>query len=420
MYQFPSQNRHMKIRPILGINKFVAKDGLLPIYIRVNIGEKRTLVPVDIKIKKYQWDVKSGRVKPEHPNAQEINFKIIDLLNSIEKNYIKDEVVHSGDIENFYWWFDERLNYTKKTLSGYHYKKMYVIKKKLEAFAPRLPFKNIDNLFLMKYEQHLSGLGNAPNTIADNLMRIRTIVNMIRKKFREWPSPFDGYVFKTTKVKKVRTSFDNIMKLYALPLDRYKQKELAVHMYVYSFFNAGIRWGDLCRIKVLNIQEGRLRYTMHKTKIERNIKQQSIPIEIIKSHSKGKKPDDYLFDVGVKWRKNDDKDQIDLEEQSINDRGTLLNAYLKAVCVSIDLPPITFHTARHSFADYTKQKKFGGKFDFHTLKDLLGHKQARTTEIYLESIYEEESDLAMDQLFGSENKLPKSPKKSSDKKGKSK
>lgn len=395
----------MKITPVLGINGYKSLDGTLPIYLKVNVGQKRKLIPVDFKVRPDQWDEKSGRVKLKmHDNAAHINLKIVDMLNTIERNHLQGKEVDTGDRDDFYWWFDERLAFTKQRHSSYNYDKLVVVKNKLQAYAPALPVRKFDSTFVLRYEQHLAGLGNSANTIADNMMRLKIIVNMIMKsrRFPDYPNPFDNYVAKTTKVKKQRVKFEFIQQLEELPLDMYPQKELAVDMYLYSFFNAGIRFGDLTRIKIGQVADARLRYRMHKTTIDRNIKQMPGALRIFQKYSKGKKPSDYLFPLAVKWAKNPkDKEQVRIEDKSINSQNSLFNKYLKQVCRELDHPEVTFHTTRHSFADYTKEKKFGGKFDFHLLKDLLGHKNAKTTESYMKEFYEEESDVAMEQLFGS-------------------
>lgn len=401
----------MKIKPVLGFNKYKSKDGTFPIYIKVNIGQKRTLIPVGAKIKPGQWDPGICRVKVgSHPNATQINLNIIDLLSSIEKNNLKGETDPTmlGDIDNFYWWFEERIRHAGKEQSTYNEDKLKAVRNKLLAYAPTLKVKDVDFMFLTRYGQHLRSIGNSHNTVADNLLRIRIIVNMILKsrKFPEYPDPYHGLEMKTTRVKKNRVNIQFIDKLAVVPLDRYPQQELAVDMYLYSFFNAGIRFGDLTRLRVSDVQDGRLRYRMHKTEIDRNILQVPQAMRIYKKHAAGKKPGDRLFSTGVKWRRKETRDDIRKEDKSINAKNTLLNKHLKKICEALEGPPLTFHTSRHSFADYTKQKKFDGKFDFHTLKDLFGHKRPETTQSYMQDFYEEESDKAMEQLFGSPQRQP--------------
>jgi len=81
----------------------------------------------------------------------------------------------------------------------------------------------------------------------------------------------------------------------------------------------------------------------------------------------------------------------------INTKNSLINNNLKKIAKSIKSEvELSFHTSRHSFADYCKRKKV----DVHLIKDLLGHSKVSTTEIYMRDFYEEETDEAMDTLFG--------------------
>jgi integrase len=376
----------MKIKPILG-NDYKSKDGTYPIYIRVNIGKKRRLVPVGVKIKKEEWDAKSGRVKiDKRPNGAAVNLKILELCNSIEKNNLQGGGVELGNKEDFYWWFEERLNYSKQKHSLYNWKKLNAVYNKLKVFAPELSIKRLDYKFLLDFEKHMLGLGNDMNTVADNLMRIKIIVNsIIRSGAMEYhKNPFLSFKMTTQRTKKERIEIGDIEKLEAESFVKHPSIQLARDMYIFSFYCAGIRFGDLCRIKMEMIQGGRLRYKMHKTKIERNIKLMPQAIAVIDKYKNSK---EYLFDTKVDWKN---------EDQSINARNSFYNTKLKDGCDLIGIKKITFHTSRNSFADYAKKKGI----DVHTLKDLFGHTKVSTTEQYMKSFYEEETDSAMDTLFG--------------------
>lgn len=406
----------MKITPVLGINGYKSKDETYPIYIRVNLGQKRKLFPVGAKVKKIDWDEKNGRVKSTYVHAREINLKILDQLNVFEKSYLN----LSGDITNltdpmkvvdrsdFYWWFEERLIYSKKFHGTYNYKKLLSCKKKLQDFRPALKVSQFDYKLLLDYEKHLKGLGNGSNTIADNMTRLKIVVKMIVNSggLEAHKNPFLNYTAKRDKVSRKRISFDDILKLADLDISGDKQKQLAVDAYLYSFFNAGIRFGDLTRLKVGSVKDGRLVYTMNKTTIDRSIKQSAPALKIYNRHAAGKRPNEPLFDFGVTWRKNDTWEEVSKENGSISAKNALYNKHLKKVCEAVDIEKISFHTSRHSFADYTKSKKFGDKFDIHTLKDLLGHKKVATTEIYMKGFYKENSDLAIEQLFGDDTSNP--------------
>jgi site-specific recombinase XerD len=122
---------------------------------------------------------------------------------------------------------------------------------------------------------------------------------------------------------------------------------------------------------------------MHKTNKERFIKLTETTKRIVKKHRSKEK---YLFNTKVDWNN---------EEESIDRRNSFYNQSLKDACEAAGITKVSFHTARHAFADHAK--KMG--LDIHTIKELLGHTLVSTTEVYMKSFYTEETDLAMDKMF---------------------
>ena len=377
----------MKIKPVLNPNNYKSKDGEYPIYIRVNIGQKRTLVPVGSKIKKDAWDDKNGRVKlGKDPLAASINMKIIEMCNSIEKNHLQGGGIEAGNKDDFYWWFNERIKFSRSKHSGYNANKLQSVLNKLVEYKPSLTVRQVDYKFLMDYEKYLIDKGNSTNTVADNLMRIRIIMNFI---VRSNPTaginnPFLTYKLTTERVNKKRVDIDSIELIQNIKLKDHPSVELARDMYVFSFYCAGIRFGDLCRLKSEMINGGRLKFRMHKTKIDRNIKLMPQAMVVIKKYLKSK---GYLFNTKVDWSD---------EEKSINKRNSFYNKKLKWLCRHLKIEEVTFHTSRNSFADYAKKKGI----DIHTLKDLFGHTKVASTEKYMKAFYEEETDQALEDMFG--------------------
>src|ERR1700751_555475 len=161
----------MKLTVVCGINDWSAKDGKEPIYIKINEGEKRRWVKVGVRILKTQWDEKNSRVKA-HPNMADINLKIIAMLAEIERNYINDEIADTGDKKDFYYWFQQRLDYTEKKHGVYNLKHLTTVFNSLKEFSPTLSVKNINSSFIKNYELFLIEKGNPSNTIADRMMRV--------------------------------------------------------------------------------------------------------------------------------------------------------------------------------------------------------------------------------------------------------
>lgn len=254
--------------------------------------------------------------------------------------------------------------------------------------------------FLREYESHLIKLGNGSTTRHDNFKRIKFIYNeAIKDKIVSLEdSPFIHYKVNLEKTKKKRLSYADITKIEKLDL---KENSVIWHTrnyWLFSFYCAGIRFGDLALLKKENIVNDRLIYTMNKSiktssPQHRNIKLMPKAKSIIDIYlqKKGK----YLFGA---------IDQISKDKfealKEINKSNALANKYLKKIEKMIDSNiGLSFHTSRHSFSDYAKKNGLG----IHEIKELLGHSRVGTTEIYMKDFYEEESDLAMEKLFGGNN-----------------
>jgi integrase len=337
---------------------YKSKDGLFPVKIRTTITTngktKVTYSDTGIRIEKKQFA--NGRVKG-HPKAQEYNFKIAGLCNKSEGKSFMEYFRDFADRPHGY----------------YHKKKLNNVIRIIEGKQPAITLD-----FMHRLERDLVEDGKHPNYIADIFVRIRTVVNLMVKAgdLDYHKNPFLNFKLKRVKTEKKRLSFDQLLLLQGVKLD--KLRSLARDMYILSFYQGGIRFGDLCRLNKNSVQGGRLHYTMHKTSQERNLPLNPISAKILKRYK-------YKFlDIDP-----------ENESRSISAKNALMNKYLKAACKIAKIPEVSFHTSRHSIADYAVKKKLTSK----QLQGILGHGKLSTTEAYLKAFYREETDAGMDQLF---------------------
>jgi integrase len=378
----------MKIKPIIWTYHppNPKKDTLFPIKIRIAEGNKKTYFPIGASVTKDQWDAKAGRVKiDKRPNGAEINMKIIEVCTSLESNYIRNESINPQKVSNdFYHYFQKKVDYSKAKHSHFHYKKMKTVMEKMKEYKPNLKVKEVDFAFLQKYELHLISLGNQKNTIYDNFVRIKTVViDLVKSGLIEYhKNPFLTFKATKTRVERKRLKYSDVKKMGEIKLEG--NELLATDMYLASFYCAGIRFGDMCRLDkpnfIQNGSEWRLKYRMNKTANRefsaiRNIKIIPQALEIFKRNN---------FNFGIKT-----------DFQSISSANAKLNASLKTVCKKVGIEGISFHTSRHSFADLAREMKL----DIRTIQELLGHNKVETTEVYMKSFYQEQTDEAMDKLF---------------------
>lgn len=318
---------------------------------------------------------KKGITKIE---KEEIAFGLIANRNKKLKAGYSPFSEVNYDKENFYWWFEryiESANVENK--SEYFVNAMQAVLNKMKMHSPTLLVKNFDEDFIVGLRGYMKKKGNSINTIADNMMRIGFVAKKIVKDgtLLYHKNPMLDVKIKKTKTIKRRINIEDVNRLYGCG-------NLTTDMYVFSFYGAGIRFGDLCRIENEWIKT-RLSYSMHKTKANMSFKLHPIAEAIFKKHASKEK---YLFNTGI--------DPLN-ESKSIKYLNGEFNKKLKKACKELELPELTFHTARHSFANHAKRNTNNKQ----TIQELLAHGDSKTTDTYLSSFNEEEIDESMAGIF---------------------
>lgn len=307
---------------------------------------------------------------------------------------------------------------------GYrNYKKYNGFCNKLEAYLKKskkkdLLFSEVTNVFLSKFIAFLHSLRSErnikatlhPNTIEVNLNIFKALINkaIVAKIMKPDMNPFIGYESKTIKTVKDKLNGDEIRKIEELELAEGSLIWHCRNYFLFSFYLAGIRAGDLIQLRWCNItSEGRLEYRMAKTKNDRSIKLHQRALDIL-SHYKEVKNTDYIFPLlnnDAPFAKAINEEQkatlppeliVKMNNQT-NSKNSLINKYLNKIAglAKID-KKISFHTSRHSFAKIAKDNKV----DNNHLKNLLGHSNIKITEAYMGNFETEETDSVMASIFG--------------------
>lgn len=317
---------------------------------------------------------------------------------------------------------------------GYrNYKKYNGFINKLEGFLKECKKKDlliseITTPFLSKFESYLHSLHNEripeatlhPSTIVLNLIIFKTLINRaieVEKIMKPEMNPFLGYKYETassTIKEKLNEAEIRLIEELVLP-----EGSLIWHCknyFLFSFYLAGIRVGDLIQLRWCNItSEGRLEYRMAKTKKDRNIKLHQKAKDILQHYFKnGCNPTDYIFpllDNEAPFAKAITEEQkatlppelIVKLSNTVGSKNTLINKNLKKIATGAGIEKnITFHISRHSFAKIAKDNKV----DNNHLKNLLGHSNIKITEAYMGNFETEETDSVMASIFG-EKEEPK-------------
>ena len=357
---------------------------------------------IGVSILKSQWNEKKQVVK-KHPLEEQLNASLNALANEVKMLYYKNEGTSakrliqiyrnskkydSSSLINFYQSIIDEIRIkgairTAKTQQHYL--------DKLCKFASYLSFSDISPLWAKEYELWMMKRGNNQNTIASNFKGLNSILNKAVKMGLIEKKPLKGYEIKTVNSKKEVLSIEDISTLEQYEITpHFKGMILARDMFLFSFYMAGMRFSDVCKLKWESVTNTEIVYTMGKSE-KRAGATRYIPItpkvnQILERYKADKT---FVFPVLDNCNTND----IEELEYVIYIANNKLNRSLKKLAKHVG---ISMHIAKHSFANYAVKNNVNL---FHISK-LLGHTKLATTEHYLRDFFQKEQADVMNNLFG--------------------
>ncbi len=191
-----------------------------------------------------------------------------------------------------------------------------------------------------------------------------------------------------------RLSIHQIKLIENLQLEPISWLGIARDTFLFSFYNAGIRFGDLARLRWSHVIDGRLKYKMSKTGTGKNIMLLAPAKEILeKFKSDNKAKDSFIFPLLNATYLNAKESVI---KRKISSMNVIVNKNLKKIAKLTGIEEnIAFHIARHSFADYARSMNM----NLYDISKALGHSDIVITQRYLKSFDETSLDESMKKLF---------------------
>nr|DAK73060.1 MAG TPA: Integrase [Caudoviricetes sp.] len=363
-------------------------------------------IDTGISVLKNQWDDKKQQVK-KHPIEEQLNASMNALLNDVKILYYKNEGVSAkrllqiyknskkydgSSLLNFYQSIVDE-NKMKGAIRTAKTQQHYI--DKLSKFASFLSFADISPLWAKDYEKWLISRGNKPNTIASNFKCLNAILNKAVKMGLIEKNPLKGYEIKTVNSKKNILSIEdiNLLENYEIA-PHFKGMELARDVFLFSFYMAGMRFSDVCKLKWEDVTDTEVVYTMGKSE-KRAGATRYIPItpkvkQILERYKANKT---FVFPILDKC----DLNNIEKVEYTIYIANNKLNRSIKILAKHAGITKhVSMHIAKHSFASYAVKNNVNL---FHISK-LLGHTKLSTTEHYLRDFFQKEQTDVMNSLFG--------------------
>ncbi|MDR3704340.1 MAG: site-specific integrase [Paludibacteraceae bacterium] len=406
-----------------------------------NRKHKRISTSIELKSQKdYNPNAKYGYwIRASEPNHKVWNETLIQEIEKAKQTYreLKEKGLASSELikatiketEVYTSFLGYAKQRTKDILNegGYrNFKKYNGFCNKLEAFLKTnkkkdLLFVELTPSMLSKFEAFLHTLRNErnqdamlhPNTIAVNLRIFKTIINRaieIDKLIKPEQNPFLGYKYtREVSTPKEKLNESEIKLIEDLNLEEGSLIWHCRNYFLFSFYLAGIRAGDLIQLRWCNITEdGRLEYRMAKTKKDRSIFLHDKARNILNHYYKEEsKPTDYIFpllDSNAPYSKaitSEQKatlppDMIIKLDDTVSGKNALINKYLNKIAKQAEIEKhISMHIARHSFAKIAKDNNV----DNNHLKNLLGHSNIKITETYMGNFETQETDNVMASIF---------------------
>lgn len=284
-----------------------------------------------------------------------------------------------------------------------------------------LLFSEITPEFLTRFDAYLHTLHNSRSKKEAGKMLHPNTIAVVHKKFSALmrkaielgytttdKNPYLVFKYSRVKTEKEKLDFAEIEALKALELEKGSLDWHSRNCFLFSFYCAGIRTGDLLQLRWKNVEGGRLNYQMGKNHKERDLKlipQAAAILDLYRT--KASKPSDYIFPF-MNSRKTyadaltqADRDRLPSNEkqkmfEEISTKNALINKTLKRLAENAGISKkVSMHIARHSFASIAVQKGI----ESNKVKSLLAHSSLSITERYMGNFSSSENDKALESVF---------------------
>ncbi len=386
------------------------KAGLCPISIRITKDRKSSFVSTGQYINEKHWDTRNRAVKKSHPNSTSINNYILNKVAEVNRKTLeaelKPEYQTVSEIRNkvivkkeldFFAVANMHLQNLKGRNKHHQYDTEIGRLKKFKAFLKQeeLSFSKLTPALLQRFEGYLlENNQRSPRTAVNYLILIRTIYNLAISEsiVDRGRYPF-GKGKKTIRIpesQKIGLTREEIHKLESAK-NLTEAQQNAVHVWLISFYFAGIRVGDVLKLKWSDFVDDRLLYRMNKNSKLVSLKIPEKAIKIFAMYQNLDIKKDLVFPYLEHTDLKNPK-EVSVRTQSVTRN---LNRTLKRTVKQLDInKKMSMHIARHSFGNIS-----GDRIPIQMLQKLYRHSSVTTTINYQANFIHKEADDALDSVI---------------------
>lgn len=412
------------------------RNGTFPIYIRITKDRKHKKVKTSIELNRLSdWNPKAKdnkHIRPSEPHHKAWNEVLEKEINDAREIYRDDKSASISTIQksiqskevsaSFYQYAKDKVQEDKSKEALGTYRQYASLINKMEAFMALekmsdITFKDVNLSFLNKFEAYLGesdskryeGRKLHKNTIAGNLKRLRKLIRQALKEglIPIQDNPFINFSIKEVRTKKDKLTEEEVMAIISLDLPEGSAIWHTRNAFLFSFYNAGMRAGDVLQLRWKNVEGGRLNYQMgknHKVRDNQLVNDALIILNYYRTEEA--KESDYIFpflNSNTTWAKESYKGVDTMDEElkkalfnQVASRNVILNRNLKKIAELAKIEKdISFHTARHTFANMAMKEGLSAS----KIQGLLAHSSVKTTENYMGNFSNKETDDALAQVF---------------------
>lgn len=387
-------------------------SGKYPIYLRITRNRKYRLLSTGISVMASQWDKKKLKVK-DHPEAKSLNIMLDEFLLEARKKLnelpaqsqttraLKEELkktdhkLKQSDFFDFAERFIDEME-KKDRFWAFKHTKSTVGLFKIYNKNKNLLFEDITPALLEGFQDWLKlERKNVDNTINKHFQGIKRLFNKALDDEITTNNPFLKFKPVSKKrTEKTRLPLEHIIAIQELKLKPGTSLDHARDTFLFSFYNAGIRFGDLSILKWKHIVDGRLKYNMSKSRSGKNIKLLKPALDILdKYRTETSTSEDFIFPILDPRR---DYSKTFFLKKQIQSKNFIFSRNIKKLAEMAGIEEnVSFHVSRHSFADYARTSGM----NLYDISKALAHSDISVTQRYLKSFDEISLDASMKALF---------------------
>lgn len=401
------------LKTVLHPKKDKNGNNIFRLTIRLTVNRKRCYYHLAQNIDPEHWDASAEKINSKHPKHKQLNRLIRKKYNEIDdlvyemesskKTYtakqIIDIVKNNKQKQTF---FDLAAEHIADLTKSHKHNRAISDKSKINRIKEfvnneSLTFEEVDENLLKKLKIHLLNKRKLSERSVMNIFVLIRILynNAIRNNLVDQKLyPFGKGKIKIKYPETIKIGLDEmeIRKIKNLDLSQYPDISNTRDIFMFSFYLAGIRIGDVLKMSWEDIVDVRIYYKMGKNNKTVSLKISGQVTEILSHYKQDKSSNsDYIFPQLKNISRRDSKEVYTKTKTAIK----RLNKNLKVLAKMAKIDKkITNHIARHSFGNIA-----GDKISPQMLQKLYRHTHLSTTIGYQGNFIHKNADDALDSII---------------------